>query len=45
MWCLNPRLMKLPNGYGSVIRLYRYRHKPYVARVTVGGTDDDNFNS
>ena len=32
--------MKLPNGYGSVIRLSRRRRKPYAARVTTGWTDD-----
>ncbi len=32
--------MKLPNGYGSVIKLSRHRRKPYAARVTVGRTDD-----
>ena len=32
--------MKLPNGYGSVIRLSRRRRKPYAARVTVSRTDD-----
>ena len=33
-------MMKLPNGYGSVIKLSRHRRKPYAARVTVGWTDD-----
>ena len=32
--------MKLPNGYGSVIRLSRHRRKKFAARVTVGWTDD-----
>lgn len=32
--------MKLPNGYGSVIRLGRHRRKQFAARVTVGWTDD-----
>ena len=32
--------MKLPNGYGSVIKLSRHRRKPYAARMTVGWTDD-----
>ena len=32
--------MKLPNGYGSVIRLSRHRRKPYAVRVTLSRTDD-----
>lgn len=32
--------MKLPNGYGSVVKLGRGRRKHYAARVTVGWTDD-----
>lgn len=32
--------MKMPNGYGSVVRMPRRRRKPYAARVTVGWTDD-----
>lgn len=32
--------MKLPNGYGSVVRLSKRRRNRYAARVTVGWTDD-----
>ena len=32
--------MKMPNGYGSVLKLGRHRRKPYAARVTVGWTED-----
>ncbi len=32
--------MKLPNGYGSVIRMSRRRRNQFAARVTVGWTDD-----
>ena len=28
--------MKLPNGYGSVVKLYGKRRKPYMVRKTVG---------
>lgn len=31
--------MKLPNGYGSVIKHKGNRRRPYQARVTVGFTD------
>lgn len=32
--------MKLPNGYGSVVKLGKGRRKPYAARVTTSWTDD-----
>lgn len=32
--------MKLPNGYGTVFKLSGNRRNPYIARVTVGWTDD-----
>lgn len=32
--------MKLPNGYGSVTKLSGNRRKPYIARVTLGWTVD-----
>lgn len=32
--------MKLPNGYGSVTKLSGNRRKPYLARVTLGWTTD-----
>ncbi len=28
--------MKLPNGYGSVVKLFGKRRKPYIVRKTVG---------
>ena len=28
--------MKLPNGYGSVVKLSGKRRKPYIVRKTVG---------
>ena len=28
--------MKLPNGYGSVVKLSRKRRKPYMVRKTTG---------
>ncbi len=33
--------MKLPNGYGSVSKLSGNRRKPYLARVTIGWTTDE----
>ncbi len=33
--------MKLPNGYGSVTKLSGNRRKPYLARVTLGWTTDE----
>ena len=33
--------MKLPNGYGSVTKLSGNRRKPYLARVTLGWTVDE----
>lgn len=33
--------MKLPNGYGSVTKLSGNRRKPYIARVTLGWTTDE----
>lgn len=33
--------MKLPNGYGSVTKLSGNRRKPYLARVTLGWTIDE----
>lgn len=33
--------MKLPNGYGSVTKLSGNRRKPYIARVTLGWTSDE----
>ena len=35
-------IMKLPNGYGGVIKLSGNRRKPYAARITVGWTTDAN---
>ena len=32
--------MKLPNGYGAVVKLSGKRRKPYAARVTVKWTED-----
>ena len=32
--------MKLPNGYGSVIKMSHRRRKPFAARVTAGWTED-----
>lgn len=32
--------MRLPNGYGSVVKLGGNRRKPYAARVTVGWTEN-----
>lgn len=32
--------MKLPNGYGAIIKLSGRRRKPYAVRITVGWTDD-----
>lgn len=32
--------MKMPNGFGSVVKLGGNRRRPYAARVTVGWTDD-----
>ena len=32
--------MKLPNGYGSVVKLGDKRRKPYAARITTAWTDD-----
>lgn len=32
--------MKLPNGYGAVIKLSGKRRKPYAARITTGWTED-----
>lgn len=34
------KLLKLPNGYGSVIKLSGRRRKPYAARITTGWTED-----
>lgn len=33
--------MKLPNGYGAIMKLSGRRRKPYAVRITVGWTDDD----
>ena len=33
--------MKLPNGYGSATKLSGNRRKPYLARVTLGWTTDE----
>ncbi len=33
--------MKLPNGYGSVTKLSGNRRKPYLARVTLGWSTDE----
>ncbi len=33
--------MKLPNGYGSVTKLSGNRRKPYLARVTIGWTTNE----
>lgn len=32
--------MRLPNGFGSVYKLTGKRRKPYIARKTIGWTDD-----
>ena len=32
--------MKLPNGYGSIIKLSGNRRKPYQVRITKGFTDE-----
>lgn len=32
--------MRLPNGYGSVYRLSGNRRRPWIARVTIGWTND-----
>ena len=32
--------MKLPNGYGAVMKLSGRRRKPYAARITTGWTED-----
>ena len=32
--------MKLPNGYGAVVKLSGKRRKPYAARVTLKWTED-----
>lgn len=32
--------MKLPNGYGSIIKLKGKRRKPYQVRITKGFTDE-----
>ena len=32
--------MRLPNGYGAVVKLAGRRRKPYAARITVGWTED-----
>ena len=34
--------MKLPNGYGGVIKLSGNRRKPYAARITAGWSTDAN---
>jgi len=36
--------MKLPNGYGSVVKLKGNRRKPYLARIT-NGWEIDGYNS
>lgn len=33
--------MRLPNGFGSVVKLSGNRRRPYVARKTIGYTPDD----
>lgn len=32
--------MRLPNGYGSVVKLTGKRRRPYMVRITTGWTDD-----
>ena len=32
--------MKLPNGYGAIMKLSGRRRKPYAVRITVGWTED-----
>lgn len=32
--------MKLPNGYGAIMKLSGRRRKPYAVRITTGWTDD-----
>lgn len=34
--------MRLPNGYGGVVKLSGNRRKPYAARITTGWHTDDN---
>lgn len=36
--------MKLPNGYGSIIKLKGNRRKPYQVRITKGFTDERKTN-
>ena len=36
------RPMKMPNGYGAVVKLSGKRRKPYAVRITVGRTKDEN---
>jgi len=32
--------MRMPNGYGSIIKLKGNRRKPYLVRLTKGFTDE-----
>lgn len=34
--------MRLPNGYGGVVKLSANRRRPYAARITTGWHQDDN---
>lgn len=36
--------MKLPNGYGSIVKLKGNRRKPYQVRITKGFTDERKTN-
>ena len=36
--------MKLPNGYGSIIKLKGNRRKPYQVRITKGFSDERKTN-
>lgn len=32
--------MKMPNGYGSIIKLSGKRRRPFAVRITAGYTDE-----
>ena len=36
--------MKMPNGYGSIIKLKGNRRKPFQVRLTKGFTDERKTN-
>lgn len=35
--------MRLPSGYGSIIKLSGKRRNPYAVRITTGYTDNGNL--